>query len=275
MIGEILDALCGELQELFVTTNTTVLRDTQVKQDNMALYSIPIIILRINNSPDQYQMIGGGTMCDWEFEIGAYFYDINSELSDDSGYSASAYDLIDTIRRHIALRKWKTTAMTTITTDYNFKLTLNGIPKAATIQQENGGILPGYAINYDSVAIDPDTNWTIELTATANVLQGIEYFDNTLAPKIIWQGNVLAVKTAAQYAALTGQNIGNRYYISDTKKIAQVLTIDVHGTPSSSTLTTLALNMAFFNDGNIGYCYYFDGTNINIINQGVICEISP
>lgn len=157
MIGQIIEAMSKELQELFAETGCTVVRDTQFRIDQMPIYTVPVIILTVNNSPDEFQYCGGVSAVNLDWNIRAFFYDLNSMLDDDQGFSSDAYNIIDQIRKYIALGSWVTTEMQNLLINYGFKLTLNGSIKETFLQNE-GGIIPGYSLTYNSVAIDTETD---------------------------------------------------------------------------------------------------------------------
>ena len=167
MIGQVIEALSNEIKALFAETGCTVLRDTQFSVDKMPLYTVPVIIISANNTPDEYQYIGGITAVDIDFNIKVFFYDLNSGLDEDSGYSADAYNVIDTIRKYIALSDWTMQGMKDMVTNYGFKMTLNGSIKETMLQNE-AGIIPGYSLTYNSVGIDNETDSIENLIVTSN-----------------------------------------------------------------------------------------------------------
>ena len=171
MTGEIFDCFCKEIQSLF-TDGTSVIRDTQFNVEQMPMYTVPCVVISMNDSPDEYQYIGGATAADWDFSIRSYFYDLNGGLDNDSGYNQQAYSQLDTIRRHIASEQWVNNDMITMVETYGFKLALNGTIRQTQLQQDGGGLLPGYELNYNSVAIDTDTTNITDilfLTETNNI----------------------------------------------------------------------------------------------------------
>jgi hypothetical protein len=167
MIDKVLEALDKELLKLFVNDSPMIIRDTQFKVDNIPLGTAPLIILSIVNTPDVSIGIGGAKREDVDFDFRVYLLDVNANLDDDSGYSTGIYALIDTIIKHFASQQWLTDEYKAIVKDYNFCMTLNGLNKAERIQTDNGGVLVGYVINYNSTGLDLDTTYIKENTYTA------------------------------------------------------------------------------------------------------------
>lgn len=159
MLGQIINAFSIELQKLFADTGITILRDTDQDEGDLSAHTIPVVILDLLNSDETDQSVGGATAAQYDWTIRAYVYDSNAYLSDDSGFSASAYDLIDTIKNHFALQKWLSDEFIEIVNTYSFKLCLNGTQSAPKMKHGNG-IIPGRQINYKSSAIDTTTMYT-------------------------------------------------------------------------------------------------------------------
>jgi hypothetical protein len=156
MLSEILDAMCLEVQALFKDTGNTVLRDTQFKMTEMPLYTIPVIVMSLKESPEIRQLIGGMTKADFGWHIKAYFYDANSDLSMTDPFSTEAYDIIHTIYQHFAARQWLTDEFIQVSQTFGYKLTLNGMSKAEPLRSD-AGVIPGFSITYDSVGLDIGT----------------------------------------------------------------------------------------------------------------------
>jgi len=159
MLGKIINAFSIELQTLFEGTGITVLRDTDQDENDLSAHTIPVVILDLQNSDETDQSIGGATSAQFDWTIRAYIYDSNSYLSNDYGLSASAYDLIDEIKNHLASQQFLSDEFNEIVTNYSFKLTLAGTQSAQKIKHGNG-IIPGRQINYKSSAIDTSTAYT-------------------------------------------------------------------------------------------------------------------
>jgi hypothetical protein len=187
MISQIMNAFCIEIQAIFADTGETVLRDTQYNPSEMALYTMPVVILSLKDSPDIQQLSGGVTQAEWAWTIKSYFYDVNSNLDPDAGFSTEAYEIIDKIRNHISKMQWLTQDFKDIVTNYGYKLTLNGTDKAEPLQHD-GGICPGFMINYDSIGIDRSTGFTQysndvvnEVALVPPILPALSVSDTTLA----------------------------------------------------------------------------------------------
>jgi hypothetical protein len=166
MIGQLFEGFSKELESLFATTGATVLRDTQFKEENMPMYMSPLIILGINDSPDNTQLPGGVTQEEWDWTIRVYFIDANAEMSPDFGTSTDAWNIVDNITKHFNLQSWLSNAFADTVSQYSFKLTFNGIIKAQELKSGNG-IMPGLQINYSSIGLNTDTTF-------------VEYSDATL-----------------------------------------------------------------------------------------------
>ena len=262
MIGKIYNALAVELKSFVDNSNdyagTEVIRSTQAKQKDQVVSSINLIVVELENSHDVFQCIGGVSQVELNFKIHAFFYDENSALSDDSGYNEKAYKLVDDIRRYMAATNWATTEMQNCINDYGIKFTLNGQIKSSELAISGGGIIPGYSLNYESVALDTDTDQADEKTFANQLNEGTTTEQQI---KYNWLSDInYFVADLTAYNALTTANIGDRVYISALNKIYTVLTIDntTHFITSSS-IYVMQTNDIFINKAD-GKCWTWSGT---------------
>ena len=157
MIGAILNAVIVECRELLKDSGGTVILKTDYRATKLTTYSMPLLLLDLVEAPDSGQYPGGVTRVEWMFALNSYNYEPDSYTDDTSGYSTSLLDVIDTIRQHFSLGIWLTQGMTDILNNYCFKFTLSGIVPADALDQD--GLIMGYRIVFDSIAIDTDTSF--------------------------------------------------------------------------------------------------------------------
>jgi hypothetical protein len=264
MESEILQGFCDEIQSLFFSTEIQVIRNTQFKSDNMPAGTIGLVVISMEDATDQHQYIGGAISGNWDFKIDAYLYDPNAEMDNDDGNSTSAYDLIGKIRSYIALGDWTTATMLNAVSTFGFKLTQSGVTKNTSMQKEGGGIIPGYSLNYISTSIDISTTWTENKTFTPTVIEGVTFvgYDETI--KYIWQKDCIDSITFATYSAATTYAVGDRYWISDKKKIYEVQAVNqtTHKV-SVSIIIDMVLNTIFRILTDETNVYLWDGANLN------------
>lgn len=141
MTGQIIEAICKELQSLFSETGVTVLRDTNFKPDDMPLYTMPFVVVSVANSNEFFQFSGGSISADWDININSFFYDFNANLGNDNGYSTEAYNILETLLEHFAMQNFTSVEMIAAVENYNLKLTLNGTIRDNEMQH-NGGVIP-------------------------------------------------------------------------------------------------------------------------------------
>jgi hypothetical protein len=165
MIGDIINAVLGEcIAAIQIPDDSgvigTAILNTDYSSDKLRSYSMPLILLDMMDGPESRQFLSGGTSIDWAFSLNTY-NQAPAAYGDDvpnDGYSASLLDLIDEIRQHFSLRMWLTPAMTEIETNYGFKFTFGGISRADKL--EGDGLIMGWRLVFESMAIDVVTNWT-------------------------------------------------------------------------------------------------------------------
>lgn len=156
MIGEIIDAVIKEIQALFDDTNSTVALKTGFNTDNLVAYKMPLLLLDIPDGTETGMYHGGVTHADWLFALNSYSYEPDAYGDDLSGFSTSLLNITDEIRRHFSFEVWKTQAMYDIRNNYGFRYTLSGLlPADALVGPQ--GLIMGYKIVFDSIAIDMTT----------------------------------------------------------------------------------------------------------------------
>lgn len=147
---------------------------TNFKDIDMATYTMPLILIYIVDAPDTSRYIGGMKKSDWQLAFGSYHYNPDADLNDLSAYPASLSIIIDLIADHFATgltgNAWLTSSMTTIWQNYGFKVTLNGIGRADPLGKD--GLLMGWKVNFDSIALSRNTsNTAISTAALQYVIQ--------------------------------------------------------------------------------------------------------
>ena len=160
MTSNILNGLCQEFTALFAGTGNTILRATEWKPEQMPVYILPCIVIELKSSPEMYQFCGGTTCANWQIGIKTYFNDYDSGLNDSTGDQTKNYEIIDTIVEHIASMQWLSDEMKGIVRNNGFKMTLNGAVQETSLAKDGGGMIPGFEINYDTIALDTNTNLT-------------------------------------------------------------------------------------------------------------------
>lgn len=172
MINDILKAVLDEALTFLQKANDgifpgTLILETDYKSEQLESYAMPLLIIDMMDSPDQSQWPGGTTRVDWVFGFNSYQYAPDSFVDDSTGYSTDLMQIIDNIRRHFSERFWLLPARTDpalpmtmpdIEANYGFKFTLSGVVRARQLDQD--GLVMGWRIMFDSVAIDEETNWT-------------------------------------------------------------------------------------------------------------------
>lgn len=176
MIGDIMKAVLNEAKA-FLQTSTfqgnpfagTVILETNYKSDKLLSYAMPLLLIDMMDAPEESQYPGGVTRVDWVFGFNSYNLEPDGYVDDDSTFSADLLDIVDAIRQHFSLRFWTvpsrgmdTTipmAMDDICAAYGFKFTLSGLTRANKLEQD--GLIMGWRIMFDSIAIDDSTDWTM------------------------------------------------------------------------------------------------------------------
>lgn len=175
MIGEILNAVINECTTLLNDSTVeggaiggTVLLETDFLKDDQRAYSMPLVLLDLEDAPESGQWCGGSTRMEWMFGLNSYAYEPDAFNADITDFSTNLLNVIDTIRRHFSLRNWLTTEMTDIEHNYGFRFTLSGLQKAIALQRD--GLIIGYRVGFDSIAIDDTTD---SVQWSESVLEGL------------------------------------------------------------------------------------------------------
>jgi hypothetical protein len=155
MIGEILDAVLKECRALLTDTGATVIMKTDFRTSNLLTYGMPLLLLDVPDGTDTGMFLGGNTHADWLFSFHSYNYEPDAYTDDKSGYSTGLLDIIDQIRRHFSFEVWLTPEMVSVLNKYGFRYTLSGVSPADAL--EGDGLIMGYKIVFDSIAIDVAT----------------------------------------------------------------------------------------------------------------------
>jgi hypothetical protein len=166
--GDIITAIQAEAQALTSDTGAfvgQVILKTDFKDTGEITYTMPLLMLDIMDGPESTPFCGGAHKIDWNFGLDIYNYEPNAYGDDTSGYSGSLLDVIDLVRQHFSLRSWLTAGMTALESNYGFRLTLAGIHKASALKYKDG-IIMGYRIHFESMAIDDGTDAVVISTAT-------------------------------------------------------------------------------------------------------------
>lgn len=168
MIGEILDAVIKECRT-FIDANpdyakATVIHKTDFKTANLETYGMPLLLLDVPDAVDTGMYCGGVSHADWQFLFGSYNYQPDAYTDDQTGYSTNLLNIIDQVRQHFSFgAPWLTQGMYDVQTNYGFRFTLSGILPADAL--EGDGLVVGYKMIFDSIAIDMTTDAVISSTA--------------------------------------------------------------------------------------------------------------
>ena len=162
MIGEILNAVIQEAKLLFEGQGGTVLIKTDYKNSSLPSYSMPLLIVDLLDANELTHYINGVTRADWNFAFNSYNYMPDLYNDDNSEYSKNLLNVIDDVRRHFQTGDWKSPLMVAVLENYGFKFTIMGINPADALEDQ--GLVMGYKIVFDSVAIDNQTNTILNST---------------------------------------------------------------------------------------------------------------
>jgi len=164
MTGEILQAVIDECKALLKDGVGTIILKTDYRSNQLETYTMPLLLLDMQEAPDSGQYIGGMSHLDWSWAMNSYNYEPGSYVDADQGYATSLLNIIDTIRRHFSFGVWLTLGMTAITNTYGFRITtLGGLVPAD--QLEGDGLIMGYKIMFESLGFDIETENVAPSTA--------------------------------------------------------------------------------------------------------------
>lgn len=173
MIDAILDALVKEAQA-FVNSiadgnlgTGQVMLMTNLKNEEMATYGMPLIILGVPDAPETSLYIGGMKRADWNAFFASYHYMPDPANDDVTGYSAGLQIIIDLITDHFAAGLvndlWITQGMRDLFNNYCYEMTLEGITHADDLGAD--GMLMGWRTNFGSLALFRGTSQSQMSTA--------------------------------------------------------------------------------------------------------------
>lgn len=174
MIGEIIQAIINECKSLNEGKKGTFMLKTDFNVSELASYEMPLLIFELVDAPESGQFLGGGSFLNWIFALNSYNYQPNASAEDDGGYSSALLNVVDDVRRYFSKANWATDEMKAAVINYGLKLTLSGIAPADALPKEDGLVL-GYKIVFDSMAIDIETNSIVDSTSVLEIVEQIDY----------------------------------------------------------------------------------------------------
>lgn len=184
MIGQITNAILNEVKELLSGTGAQVMLKTNFQIKKIPDYNGNLVLLDIDAAPDSVQYPGGLTRMDWNWGFSSYNWEPDAYVDDETDYSTSLLNFIDTIRQHFSkslpgalpisgdTNMWLTQAMSDIFNIYGFFFTFSGLTNADALDAE--GLIMGFRIGFQSTAFDSVTLFT----ENDIVLQTITQVDN-------------------------------------------------------------------------------------------------
>lgn len=167
MIGEITNAILNEIKALLSSTGAQVILKTNFQPKKLPDNNGNLVLLDIQAAPDSVQYPGGLTRMDWSWGLNSYNWEPDAYVDDETDYSTSLLNFIDTIRQHFSrslpgalqisgdTNLWLTESMTNIFDVYGFQFTLTGVTNADALDQD--GLIMGFRIGFDSTAFDNST----------------------------------------------------------------------------------------------------------------------
>lgn len=170
VLGPILRAVLNEALALATTDGGqftgTVILQTDYKSEKLLTYTMPLIIIALEDGLDMMQWLGGATKLDFAFGMNTYNFDPNSYQDDQTGDSEELITPLDIVRQHFSIRQWIVPsrglrtdipmAMADIEAKYGFRFTLEGMHRAKKLDQD--GLVLGYRLIFDSIGIDDSTD---------------------------------------------------------------------------------------------------------------------
>lgn len=104
MIGKILHSILQEVKALQSDTGAQCLMKVNFKPSRLPDYTMPLVILDMEDGNESLQFPGGLSLLTWRFGFSSYNYEPDAYVDDNTPYSTSLlYDPIDKIRRHFSL----------------------------------------------------------------------------------------------------------------------------------------------------------------------------
>lgn len=104
MINNILFALLNESKAFLEGTGGQIMLRTNFKPSKLPDYTMPLVLLSLDNAEDSFQYPGGLTQMGWKIGFNSYNYEPDAFDDDPSEYSTNLlYFPIDAIRQHFSL----------------------------------------------------------------------------------------------------------------------------------------------------------------------------
>lgn len=148
---------------------STVMIDTDFNIGKIPSYTLPLIILEIDDAPNSVQLVGGATQMEWNWYLTVYAFEPDPYVA--SSYGTGLMKIIDDLRQHFTGVNFLAQSFIDIQDNFSFTFVLSGVTKAQEIEKDNK-IVIGRKIQFESVAFDnltqPVTESTSELTTIEN-----------------------------------------------------------------------------------------------------------
>lgn len=154
MLPDILNAIILECQAFKFGDGGTFLLKTDFKVGpEMPSYTMPLVLLELVDAEESASLVGGAAEMRWRFKMNSYCWEPNAYGDEAiSGYSESLLQVIDDVRVHFMAGIWFTAGMTSLETNYGFRMTLSGIHPADALPAD--GLKLGFGIMFDSIGMD-------------------------------------------------------------------------------------------------------------------------
>lgn len=157
----IIDECKAFIQEDPDFLGATVIFHTDFDFNNVPSYTMPLIIIEVNDAPESGQFIGGVQHIDWIINLNVYNFE-PSPTEDDSNFSTGLLIVMDKIRNHFLNEMPLAQSFIDMIDNYGFNYVLSGIQEAPELEKDNV-LLMGKRIGFDSIGIDTDTNQYIDV----------------------------------------------------------------------------------------------------------------
>ena len=154
----------------------TVMIDTDFNIHNVPSYTLPLIILEIDDAPNSVQLVGGATQMEWNWYLTIYAFEPDPYAA--SSYGTGLLQIIDDLRQHFNGVNFLAQSFIDIQNNFSFTFVLNGVIKAQEIEKDNK-IVIGRKIQFESVAFDSKTQ---PVTDSTNALSTIQNTFNVATP---------------------------------------------------------------------------------------------
>ena len=175
MIAEIINALTQELKYFVKDNDGMVIFDTELQND--IAFSMPLIILECNETPDSARLPGNGiTRMDWRFSVRIYNSEPDSYIDDDTTGSSIHINYSDLIRNYIENEKWATQLMVNLKTNYGLRFTYVGTSQAASLPTEDK-TYKGYVHVFETISFDSTIASTTDMTIATQTTTGAISFE--------------------------------------------------------------------------------------------------